>query len=105
MSWVRVMVANYLTSSGKEWSDTFSKQNGGTYNNRAQSYATELAKPPERHLLTTCDQLSTAVLSEWFVVDNKVFSPGKPVTKDLLWVLEQIPGEQYCRKPEWSNFH
>lgn len=36
MSWIRVMVANYLTSSGKEWSDTFSKQNGGTYNNRAQ---------------------------------------------------------------------
>ena len=37
MSWVRVMVANYLTSSGKDWSDTFSKQNGGTYNNRAQN--------------------------------------------------------------------
>ena len=50
MSWVRVMVANYLTSSGKEWSDTFSRENGGTYNNRAQSYATELAKPYQTKL-------------------------------------------------------
>lgn len=33
------------------------------------------------------------LLLEWFVVDNKVFTPGKPITKDLLWVLEQIPGE------------
>ena len=34
MSWVRVMVANYLAAGGKQWSDTFSRQNGGTYNNQ-----------------------------------------------------------------------
>lgn len=36
MSWVRVMVANYLATSGKEWSALFSKQNGGTYNNQVR---------------------------------------------------------------------
>jgi predicted metal-dependent peptidase len=38
------------------------------------------------------------LLPEWFVVDNKVFTPGKPITKDLLWVLEQIPGESIAKR-------
>jgi hypothetical protein len=38
MSWVRVMVANYLATDGKSWSDTFSIQNGGTYNNQVRAH-------------------------------------------------------------------
>ena len=48
------MVANYLAKSGEEWSDTFSKQNGGTYNN------------------------------QWFVVDNKLFTPVSDLPLFLL---------------------
>jgi hypothetical protein len=62
MSWVRVMAANYLATDGKTWSDVFSKQNGGTYNN------------------------------QWFVIDMKKFKPGAALQDDLLWVLEQLPG-------------
>ena len=63
MSWVRVMVANYLGTDGKSWTNTFSKYNGGTYNN------------------------------QWFVVDMKKFARGRAAQPSgLLWVLEQIPG-------------
>ena len=103
MSWVRVMVANYLAAGGKQWSDTFSRQNGGTYNNqwsaarpllqarpllkgRAQGCLGRVTAGPLRaktELTTLCDR---------FVVDAKLFTPGKPVPPNLLWVLEQIPG-------------
>ena len=45
MSWVRVMVANYLAAGGKQWSDTFSRQNGGTYNNQWSAAPTAAASP------------------------------------------------------------
>ena len=34
LSWMRVMVANRMASSGKQWIDVFSKYNSGTYNNQ-----------------------------------------------------------------------
>ena len=62
MSWMRVMVANYLAVDGRSWTETFATENGGTYNN------------------------------QWFVVDMKKFEPHKPLKPGTLWVLEQIPG-------------
>ena len=48
MSWVRVMVANYLAAGGKQWSDTFSRQNGGTYNNQWSAAPTARCCKPDR---------------------------------------------------------
>ena len=46
--WMRVMVANRLANSGKEWVDNFFIFNDGTYNN------------------------------EWMITDFKHFTPGTP---------------------------
>jgi len=62
LDWVRNIVANRLASSGKEWTDTFSRYNSGTYNN------------------------------EWIVVDLKLFTPGEALSDNLVWLLDQIPG-------------
>jgi hypothetical protein len=60
---IRNMVANRLARSGKQWTDTFSRFNSGTYNN------------------------------QWMVVDYKKFVAKQPQLADgLLFVLEQIPG-------------
>ena len=59
---MRVMAANYLANSGKEWIDIFSVLNSGTYNN------------------------------QWMCVDMKLFTPGKEVADNTLWVAEQMPG-------------
>jgi len=60
--WVRVILANRMATSGEEWSSYFSLYNSGTYNN------------------------------QWQVVDYKLFTPGQPLPKGTLWVLEQVPG-------------
>eukprot|EP00092_Neocalanus_flemingeri_P103749 GFUD01132792.1.p1 GENE.GFUD01132792.1~~GFUD01132792.1.p1 ORF type:complete len:465 (+),score=101.42 GFUD01132792.1:343-1737(+) len=58
----RVMAANRLATTGKEFTDMVSLYNSGTYNN------------------------------QWMVVDNKLFTPGQTtLSKGLFWVLEQIP--------------
>ena len=63
LEWMRNIVANRLASTGKEWTDYFKRYNSGTYNN------------------------------QWMIADYKLFKPGKALPeKDLLWVLEQIPG-------------
>ena len=36
LTWVRVMIANRLASSGEEWIEIFKKENSGTYNNQFQ---------------------------------------------------------------------
>ena len=46
--WMRVVVANRLSNSGKEWVNKFYVYNDGTYNN------------------------------EWMVADYKQFTPGAP---------------------------
>ncbi|KAL3310800.1 putative phospholipase B-like 2, partial [Cichlidogyrus casuarinus] len=59
----RVMVANRLARTGKEWVQFFSKQNSGTYNN------------------------------QWMILDRKLFRPGQPLpNKDFFVVAEQMPG-------------
>jgi len=60
---IRNVVANRLATSGKQWTDLFSKFNMGTYNN------------------------------QWMVVDYKRFAPGSALLNDgLLYIVEQIPG-------------
>eukprot|EP01113_Clastostelium_recurvatum_P013539 TRINITY_DN1719_c0_g1_i2.p1 TRINITY_DN1719_c0_g1~~TRINITY_DN1719_c0_g1_i2.p1 ORF type:complete len:584 (+),score=142.12 TRINITY_DN1719_c0_g1_i2:60-1754(+) len=62
LSWVRVIVANRMATSGAQWVSVFSEQNSGTYNN------------------------------QWIVVDHKKFVPGRYFEDGTLTVLEQIPG-------------
>uniref|UniRef100_A0A915BM03 Phospholipase B-like n=1 Tax=Parascaris univalens TaxID=6257 RepID=A0A915BM03_PARUN len=70
--WVRSSVANTLAGDGKTWSKIFSRYNSGTYNN------------------------------QWVIVDFKAFEPRKETPpKDLLWVLEQVPGYVLARDMTW----
>lgn len=59
---IRAVIVNRLATSGQEWTNMFSMYNSGTYNN------------------------------EWMVVDYKLFQKGKPLPPNVLWVLDQIPG-------------
>ncbi|EFC45509.1 predicted protein [Naegleria gruberi] len=62
--WIRNIVANRLATSGKEWTQLFAKYNSGTYNN------------------------------QWIVLDINKFVPyAKTSHPDLLYILEQIPGD------------
>jgi len=62
LAWQRVRIANTLASNGKDWSDYVSRYNSGTYNN------------------------------QYMIIDHKLWKPNQPLQKDLLWVVEQIPG-------------
>eukprot|EP01052_Picozoa_sp_SAG31_P030389 SAG31_NODE_3113_length_4660_cov_2.867354_6_plen_157_part_00 len=63
MSWQRSMVATGWSSSGKQWVDTFSRYNSGTYNN------------------------------QWMVLDASKVTLGSTLpTTDVLWIAEQVPG-------------
>jgi hypothetical protein len=59
---LRVMTANFLANSSKQWVDYFATNNSGTYNN------------------------------QYMVVDMKRYTPGAPIASDTLWVAEQLPG-------------
>lgn len=62
LEWIRTIVANRVGENGRSWTDVFSMHNSGTYNN------------------------------QWMVVDYNLFKPGKHITRNTLWVLEQLPG-------------
>mgnify|MGYP001581291961 FL=1 len=59
---VRVMTANYVAATGREWADLFATLNSGTYNN------------------------------QYMITDNKRYTPGEPIVNGTLWIAEQIPG-------------
>lgn len=60
---IRNMVANRLATTGQQWTDTFARFNSGTYNN------------------------------QWMVLDYKLLnSSSQKLSRNLLWILEQIPG-------------
>ena len=61
LSWVRVIVANMVASTAKDWMDSFSQMNSGTYNN------------------------------QWMVLDTKRFVRGERLQNNTFWVLEQLP--------------
>ncbi|XP_072443457.1 putative phospholipase B-like 2 [Chiloscyllium punctatum] len=64
MEWLRNIVANRLARNGAEWAAIFRNFNSGTYNN------------------------------QWMIVDYNYFTPGQfDMKKNLLTILEQIPGQ------------
>lgn len=77
------MVSNRLAHTGRDWANLFSLKNSGTYNN------------------------------ELMIVDYKQFSPGEPLKKGLLTVIEQSPGkihwedktEELSNNTYWSSFN
>jgi len=61
-TWIRALTATWTATDGKDWTERFSKQNSGTYNN------------------------------EYLVLDGNKFTPNQKPTTDLLWIIEQFPG-------------
>jgi len=61
-AWQRVRLANSMSHNGYEWGKFVAHHNSGTYNN------------------------------QYMIVDYNKFTPGKPILKGTLWVVEQIPG-------------
>ena len=81
-TWQRVIIANALSTNGKEWSQTYSKYNSGTYNN------------------------------QWMILDYKIFKPNQPLPNGLLYILEQIPGNctysdqtQILERGYWPSYN
>lgn len=63
-TWMRAIFATRMAHNGSEWTSLFIKHNLGTYNN------------------------------QYLIVDTNKFEKGKKPEKDLLWVIEQVPGTQ-----------
>eukprot|EP00747_Dinoflagellata_sp_TGD_P217296 gnl/TRDRNA2_/TRDRNA2_89713_c1_seq1.p1 gnl/TRDRNA2_/TRDRNA2_89713_c1~~gnl/TRDRNA2_/TRDRNA2_89713_c1_seq1.p1 ORF type:complete len:299 (-),score=53.49 gnl/TRDRNA2_/TRDRNA2_89713_c1_seq1:134-928(-) len=60
---MRIMLANRIAKSGKEWVDLMTASTTGTYS------------------------------SQWMVIDYKLFNPGDSTLQPgTFWVLEQVPG-------------
>ncbi|KAK5577941.1 hypothetical protein RB653_002889 [Dictyostelium firmibasis] len=82
LSWMRVIVANRLATSGESWCQAFSLYNSGTYNN------------------------------QWIVVDYNKFIKGYGALDGTLYILEQVPdyieyGDQtpILRTGFWPSFN
>lgn len=64
LSWMRVIVANTVSTTGPSWADAFGTHASGTYTN------------------------------QWMVLDMNLFEPGNSMPKaNLFTVLEEIPGD------------
>ena len=61
-AWQRVRLASQNARTGREWYEHVSFHNSGTYNN------------------------------QYAILDMKLFTPGKALVPNTLWVMEQIPG-------------
>ena len=86
LEFIRVLVANRLSSSGEEWVKTFSQYNSGTYN------------------------------CQFMIVDYKLYTTGVTPHKlpdHLLWICEQLPDiivsrdmtEVLRRQQYWSSYN
>jgi len=64
-TWMRAVLSTWTTSSGKEWAETFIRHNSGTYNN------------------------------QYVIIDSKKFTRYQKPTSDLLWIIEQFPGDNW----------
>lgn len=62
-TWLRAIRATWVSTNGSDWCNNFIMHNSGTYNN------------------------------QYVIVDSNKFERGKKPDKDLLWVIEQLPGE------------
>ncbi|EEC17182.1 conserved hypothetical protein [Ixodes scapularis] len=72
LTWVRGMVATRLATNGSQWVSIFGRLNSGTYNN------------------------------QWMVLDYKLFTSGKAIAKNTLWILEQMPN--LTKSEDLSNY-
>ena len=61
--WIRANTAMFVAENGSHWVDLFIADNSGTYNN------------------------------DYYVIDINKFTPGEKPTKDLVWLVEQVPSE------------
>ena len=83
LTWVRVMIANRLASSGREWVDLFKRENSGTYNNQFQ------------------------------VLDlNKIDTNKKEIKEEAFMVIEQLPeytesgdATHFLTKGYWPSYN
>ena len=83
LTWVRVMLANRLASSGEEWINIFKKENSGTYNNQFQ------------------------------ILDlNKVYMNKKEINEKAFMIIEQLPEytesadvTQFLTKGYWPSYN
>ena len=83
LTWVRVILANRLASSGEDWLNLFKRENSGTYNN------------------------------QYMVLDlNKIDINKKDIKDKALMIIEQIPQyteskdvTQYLRKGYWPSYN
>lgn len=64
---MRIMIANRLAKTGKDWVDVMKNSATGTYS------------------------------SQWMVVDYNLFQPKQPLKNGTLWVIEQTPGINHAR--------
>lgn len=63
LCWLRLMIANLLAASGKEWAEIYVLGNSGTYN------------------------------TQWLVMDHNLFEPGSAPKPNFLTVVETMPGD------------
>jgi len=61
-TWIRAVHATWTSESAEEWTKNFIRHNSGTYNN------------------------------QYLVLDSKQFKRFEQPKKDLLWIIEQLPG-------------
>eukprot|EP00762_Andalucia_godoyi_P002199 ANDGO_07625.mRNA.1 Phospholipase B-like protein B len=73
LSWQRVLLANYAAvQSGRDWLLFFDRFSSQTYNNQYQ------------------------------IVAYSLFTPGRPLADDTLWIIEQTPG--YTRGDDMTSY-
>lgn len=63
LTWIRTLRSMWLTDNGADWTTEFIKHNSGTLNN------------------------------QYIILDTKKFTRKKKPKSDLLWVIEQYPGD------------
>eukprot|EP00792_Barthelona_sp_PAP020_P005526 TRINITY_DN2686_c0_g1_i1.p1 TRINITY_DN2686_c0_g1~~TRINITY_DN2686_c0_g1_i1.p1 ORF type:complete len:539 (+),score=154.23 TRINITY_DN2686_c0_g1_i1:1615-3231(+) len=71
-TWIRVLVANRLSKSGKDWTNNFKQYNSGTHNN------------------------------QWLVLDNNLFTKGQEIKDNTLFIVEQIPKNVFIQDLSFS---
>lgn len=76
-------MATQWAKTPMEWAAMFAENQSGTYNNQVRR---------TRNTLPSLESHTFDLLGQWVVLSTAVNSTVLPTT-DLLYVLEQIPGE------------